>query len=349
MVAERHAAELIAEEERRQGKSETSKKKRRRRKRSSGSKEDETLHQEFALDLSLEQQDVQGVRGLEHPQPLGHEEAGDKVWGAMVREQSRAKSPGKVLDHPREHNPECILEGETPPSSPKQLDRDPELVAELNQLRLELRDCQAGRNEAEYQMEHQQLWFGAAQQEAEGAREAEAIAYKRLEEYRHESDEVVRGLREKIAGLEARLGEELECNEKLHRELQTLRQAGCENGELVQSEGLLQAVEEMTVYTTARLDRCTRAHEQAVSWLQHRLSRHLQALETARHIKAQRMDYDHDQRLCVVCEVEPKTHIFTKCFHKCVCQTCADMIKTSDNGRCPLCRQMSTDIHLVFE
>ena len=55
-----------------------------------------------------------------------------------------------------------------------------------------------------------------------------------------------------------------------------------------------------------------------------------------------------DEKLCVVCLDGPKTHIFVKCSHMCVCATCADEIRQSGEMLCPLCRTPSKRISQVF-
>jgi len=39
---------------------------------------------------------------------------------------------------------------------------------------------------------------------------------------------------------------------------------------------------------------------------------------------------------CVVCLDAPKTHILAPCFHKCLCEECAERIPVG--GQCPVCR-----------
>ena len=39
---------------------------------------------------------------------------------------------------------------------------------------------------------------------------------------------------------------------------------------------------------------------------------------------------------CVVCMDAPKTHILVPCFHKCLCEECAERIPVG--GHCPVCR-----------
>ena len=40
---------------------------------------------------------------------------------------------------------------------------------------------------------------------------------------------------------------------------------------------------------------------------------------------------------CVVCLDEKKTHMFTPCHHRCVCEGCADSIM-GGTKECPMCR-----------
>ena len=56
-----------------------------------------------------------------------------------------------------------------------------------------------------------------------------------------------------------------------------------------------------------------------------------------------------DDNLCVICLDQPKSHIFTSCFHKCVCGDCAADIKAESKWICPLCRRTSNDVRRVFE
>lgn len=53
--------------------------------------------------------------------------------------------------------------------------------------------------------------------------------------------------------------------------------------------------------------------------------------------------------MCVVCLENPKTHVFTACFHKCVCETCVPIVKQQKVWACPLCRIVSTDIRRVYD
>ena len=50
---------------------------------------------------------------------------------------------------------------------------------------------------------------------------------------------------------------------------------------------------------------------------------------------------------CVVCLDAPKTHILVPCFHKCLCEECAEQIGVG--GQCPVCRAVVTCISRVFE
>lgn len=61
--------------------------------------------------------------------------------------------------------------------------------------------------------------------------------------------------------------------------------------------------------------------------------------------------HDEDVRLCVVCIERPKSHAFDRCFHKCVCAHCADVIRTRPKAQwlCPICRTQATAIRQVFE
>lgn len=59
-----------------------------------------------------------------------------------------------------------------------------------------------------------------------------------------------------------------------------------------------------------------------------------------------------EDRLCVVCLDHPKSHLFTGCGHKCVCEDCAALIEGSKDGsksQCPVCRRPSQAIVRVFE
>uniref|UniRef100_A0A7S3BQJ8 RING-type domain-containing protein n=1 Tax=Haptolina ericina TaxID=156174 RepID=A0A7S3BQJ8_9EUKA len=58
-----------------------------------------------------------------------------------------------------------------------------------------------------------------------------------------------------------------------------------------------------------------------------------------------------DEDLCVVCLEEPRTHAFVSCMHKCVCGSCVeDMTAWVDGGamHCPLCREVSPNVSMVF-
>jgi hypothetical protein len=58
-----------------------------------------------------------------------------------------------------------------------------------------------------------------------------------------------------------------------------------------------------------------------------------------------------ENSLCVICLDNPKTHIFTGCFHKCLCAGCAEIMKKKEeeSRKCPICRNVSTDIAFVYE
>ena len=47
-----------------------------------------------------------------------------------------------------------------------------------------------------------------------------------------------------------------------------------------------------------------------------------------------------EQRMCVVCWVEPKCIMLDPCKHVCLCTSCFDSIKTSTaRPECPMCRE----------
>jgi len=56
-----------------------------------------------------------------------------------------------------------------------------------------------------------------------------------------------------------------------------------------------------------------------------------------------------DEKLCVICLDRPKTHVFTACFHKCVCEHCAADIKHKLVKTCPMCRMNSVVVRRVYE
>ena len=59
-----------------------------------------------------------------------------------------------------------------------------------------------------------------------------------------------------------------------------------------------------------------------------------------------------DDRLCVVCLEEPRTHAFPACMHKCVCGPCAGGMCAQTGGGavvCPLCRTESPSVRMVYE
>ena len=66
------------------------------------------------------------------------------------------------------------------------------------------------------------------------------------------------------------------------------------------------------------------------------------------------------EHACVVCLDRPRTHIILPCGHKCLCQDCAAMVKTEDDGddgwtqvgptgTCPVCRTAARHIQRVWE
>jgi hypothetical protein len=48
---------------------------------------------------------------------------------------------------------------------------------------------------------------------------------------------------------------------------------------------------------------------------------------------------------CVVCLVEPRSHVFIPCMHVCVCEVCAMAI---GDGLCPLCRTEYSAVTRVY-
>jgi hypothetical protein len=47
---------------------------------------------------------------------------------------------------------------------------------------------------------------------------------------------------------------------------------------------------------------------------------------------------DDDDKMCVVCLVERKDHIFVPCGHVCACEGCVNQIRNTESLVCPMCR-----------
>lgn len=58
---------------------------------------------------------------------------------------------------------------------------------------------------------------------------------------------------------------------------------------------------------------------------------------------------DDDRNMCVICMDGRRSHIFTSCGHKCVCEACAVGLERSQQKACPMCRMVTTSIVKVFE
>ena len=58
-----------------------------------------------------------------------------------------------------------------------------------------------------------------------------------------------------------------------------------------------------------------------------------------------------DADCCVVCLVEPKSHLITPCGHKCVCATCATRVAPAAGrvSTCPICRAKVESVVRVFD
>eukprot|EP00964_Phaeocystis_antarctica_P075460 scaffold46557_cov70-Phaeocystis_antarctica.AAC.2 len=58
-----------------------------------------------------------------------------------------------------------------------------------------------------------------------------------------------------------------------------------------------------------------------------------------------------DTDCCVVCLVEPKSHLITPCGHKCVCATCATRVAPAAGrvSTCPICRAKVESVVRVFD
>ena len=57
---------------------------------------------------------------------------------------------------------------------------------------------------------------------------------------------------------------------------------------------------------------------------------------------------EDDDRMCVVCLVARKDHVFIPCGHMCACEGCATEIKNTDSPACPLCRAPFALVNRVF-
>jgi hypothetical protein len=49
-------------------------------------------------------------------------------------------------------------------------------------------------------------------------------------------------------------------------------------------------------------------------------------------------DDDDDDKMCVVCLVERKDHVFVPCGHVCACAGCVSQIRNTESHVCPMCR-----------
>lgn len=61
------------------------------------------------------------------------------------------------------------------------------------------------------------------------------------------------------------------------------------------------------------------------------------------HVLDEVANEDDEVDLCVVCQVQPRTHVIYPCKHRCLCSKCARVLykKTTNmhySGQCPLCR-----------
>jgi hypothetical protein len=57
---------------------------------------------------------------------------------------------------------------------------------------------------------------------------------------------------------------------------------------------------------------------------------------------------DDDDRMCVVCLVERKDHIFIPCGHLCACEGCAAAVNGQESPVCPMCRTACGSFIRVF-
>ena len=52
---------------------------------------------------------------------------------------------------------------------------------------------------------------------------------------------------------------------------------------------------------------------------------------------------------CVVCMVNPRTHVLIPCGHQCICKDCVVRLRKLKPRACPVCRQPFTSEHQVFK
>jgi len=95
-----------------------------------------------------------------------------------------------------------------------------------------------------------------------------------------------------------------------------------------------------------------RAELEAQRAAREELERQLSSMRRMAQAEAEKHTEDDERSLCVVCMEEPKTHIFSACMHKCVCEGCAHAIEAKcgiNCAVCPLCRVASERVEFVYE
>jgi hypothetical protein len=69
-------------------------------------------------------------------------------------------------------------------------------------------------------------------------------------------------------------------------------------------------------------------------------------MERARaRVLSRKIDAQREERLCVVCQVEPKAVVLLPCRHLCVCGGCANHSLLS---KCPICRKAVREKLVVY-
>ena len=63
----------------------------------------------------------------------------------------------------------------------------------------------------------------------------------------------------------------------------------------------------------------------------------------ARNTKSEEKKQPAEHNKCTICQDADVTHMFTKCHHVCVCNTCVAKI---GNNKCPVCREQSSTVRV---
>ncbi|OMJ73343.1 hypothetical protein SteCoe_28001 [Stentor coeruleus] len=76
--------------------------------------------------------------------------------------------------------------------------------------------------------------------------------------------------------------------------------------------------------------------------LQQRVIKNNQMFELREIFNPPNDDMDERERFCVVCMSYARNTIIEPCCHVCLCERCANLMRTQVNRKCPMCRQEVT-------